>query len=66
MDYPSLRFESKNDSLVWRKPNRHILAHISSYEGLFELSFYALKLCTLALRFAYNKPYDFAHFIFTL
>ena len=52
--------------MVWFGANHHVLAHISGYEGLFELSFFALKLCALAGHFAYNKPYDFANFNFTL
>ena len=65
-DHPCLRYKTKREGLVWRKPNRDVFAHISSYNGLFELSFFVLKPCALAGQFEYNKPYDFENFIFTL
>ena len=65
-DHPCPRYKTKREGLVWRKPNRNVFAHISSYEGLFELSFFVLKPCALAGQFEYNKPYNFENFIFTL
>ena len=29
-DHPSLRYKPKHDGLVWRKPNRHVFAHLSN------------------------------------
>ena len=65
-DHPSPRYEQKCDGLVCAKPNHHVFANISSYKAPFELSFFALKSCVLAGRFAYNEPYDFTNLIFTL
>ena len=58
-DHRSPRYNQKRDGLVWRKPNRHVLAHISSQLGPFDLSFFALKPCVLARSFAYYKPHVF-------
>ena len=65
-NHPSPSYEQKRDSLFCAKPNHRVFANILSYKALFELSFFALKSCVLAGRFAYNKPYDFANLIFTL
>jgi hypothetical protein len=46
-DHPCPRYKTKLEDLVWRKPNCDTFAHISSYECLFELSFFVLKLCAL-------------------
>ena len=62
----SSKYQRKCEGLVWRKPNRHVFAHISGYGSPFELSFFALKPCVLARRFAYNKPYYFTNLILTL
>ena len=56
-DHPNLRYKPKRGGLVWRKPNRQILAYISSQLGPFDLSFFALKPCVLARSFAYYKPH---------
>ena len=65
-DHPCLRYKTKREGLVWRKPNRDVFAHILSYNGLFELSFFVLKPCALAGQFECDKPYDFENLIFTL
>ena len=56
-DHPCLRYKTKREGLVWRKPNRDVL---------FELKFFVLKPCALSGQFESNKPYDFENFIFTL
>ena len=65
-DHSCLRYEQKRHGLVCAKPNLHVLSYISGKGGRIELSIFALKLCVLAGRFEYNKPYDFENFIFTL
>ena len=60
------RYGPKRDGLVCAKPNRHVLAYISGWGGLFDVSFFALKPCVLACSFAYYKSYVVTNLIFTL
>jgi hypothetical protein len=60
------RYKQKCDGLVWRKPNRHVFAYISSWGGPIDLILFPLKPCAIAGSFPYNKPYVFKILIFTL
>ena len=65
-DHRSPRYKQKRKGLVWRKPNRHILDHISGWGGPFWLSIFALKPWALARSFAYKQSYEIENLIFSL
>jgi hypothetical protein len=55
-DLPSQRYWQKCEGLICSKPNQHIMANTSCQGGSFELSFFALKPCALAVQGTLRFP----------